>query len=232
MSLRAVAPALLAGVVAVILAVAASATPAGAPSASAPNVGASDGLTEWGRTHVDWDNLDEGDRVPLRALAPATIAAGPAMAVQKRALAGVDRVSIPALSAVIPIVESDGSIPSIEQVAWMRGTSVPGSRSGVAVLAGHLTTGPKGADAGPLWGAERLPRGSLITVTWRGKATTYRVTRVTKNARGDFPSRLFAHNTRPGQLGLITCTGPYRWNDKRGAPYLSRNAVIWATRVR
>ncbi|TGN64201.1 class F sortase [Nocardioides eburneiflavus] len=181
-------------------------------------------------------SLLEGDTLPLNAFPDPVVRAKPTHAVQEAAAekARVDYISIPSMRTVIPIVVSRvvggrAVVPAADQVGWLNTSARPGARHGVTVLAGHLTTGPKGADAGPLYGAENLAKGAEVKVVWKSRTTTYRVSGVSKHARNALPPRLFDPNGR-GRLALITCTGPYV-KGRDGQWWLSRNAVIWAEKV-
>lgn len=185
-----------------------------------------------------------GDRIPFTAFPAPIPVARPALHVQEVQAAAVAKkrkkkpsfVSIPAMKVAVPIVVSrvkkNGhvAVPDADQVGWVNASKKPGAKRGVTLLAGHLTTGPKGADAGPLYGAEHLDEGARIKVVFRAKKTIFKVTGVTKHKRGNLPSSVLDPNGE-SRLALTTCTGPYVVGED-GKLWLSRNAIIWAERVK
>lgn len=186
-------------------------------------------------TKVDWASVEVGDQVPLSAFdQPVAPLKAPA-AKQERRLSkkSASYVSIPSMRAVAPIevaaiVGGHMQIPDGGKVGWSNTSKRPGARHGVTVLAGHRDV-RKGANAGPLYGAENLAQGSAIKVVWRGKPIRYKVTKITKHPRYALPPQLLDPNG-PSRLAVITCTGPYELG-RDGEYWLSRNAVIWAKKV-
>jgi LPXTG-site transpeptidase (sortase) family protein len=218
-----------------------------APGTTSPSLSSPGGAPETGKqprtdvgpatTALDWDSLQEGDAVPLSAFPEPVVRPKPPAAVQEKRVAKSTRsyISIPSMRVVVPIEVSpvrNGQVvvPDGGRVGWVTTSKRPGSKRGVTVLAGHLTNGPRGADAGPLFGAERLKKGDAIKINWRGKVFRFHVTHVTKHGRHELPPQLFNPNGK-NRLGLTTCALPYRYNAARRAAYLSRNAIIWAERV-
>lgn len=180
--------------------------------------------------------LREGDTVPMTVFPAPTPRSRLPLPVQEHRVARqhTSYLTIPRLGATLPlspasVVEGHMQVPGGDVVGWLDVSAKPGSSRGVSVLAGHLTDGPQGADAGPLYGAEELAPGSRIRVTWEGKTTTYRVTHVTKHPRHDLPPELLDPNGAH-RLALTVCTGPYVMGAD-GRLWLSRNAVIWAEPV-
>lgn len=213
----------------------AACAPAGAPTNATDRPATTTVSAATTADQIDWASLKPGDTVPESAF-PAPVATDhPPVATQERRLADRDRIVIPAMRAAIEIVDApvvNGSVvvPGAHQVGWVTSSSKPGARRGVSVIAGHLTTGPRGANAGPLYGAENLHKGARIRVHWRGKKHVYRVNKVTKHPRYSLPPRLLSPNGK-NRVALITCTGPYVLG-KDGNYWLSRNAIIWAKRVK
>ncbi|MCW2713184.1 MAG: class sortase [Frankiales bacterium] len=141
------------------------------------------------------------------------------------------RLTIPALgvdTGLMPLdLAADGALevpPAGFPAGWYTGAPTPGEL-GPAVLAGHVDW--KGAP-GVFYDLRRLAGGELITVAREdGRAVVFRVTRVAKFAKDEFPSDLVYGDLDHAGLRLITCGGSF---DRQARSYVD-NLVVFAERV-
>ncbi|MDP9430490.1 MAG: class F sortase, partial [Actinomycetota bacterium] len=173
---------------------------------------------------------------PSVAAAPGTSAlpaevAGPAAASRHLSASDPVRVRIPALgvtSAVIRLgLERDGSMEvpfGAYPVGWYDGSPTPG-QLGPAVLAGHVDwEGERGA----LYGLRELRAGDTVVVDRAdGTVATFRIDRVEKHAKEDFPTEEVYGDLDHAGLRLITCGGAF---DEDSGDYRD-NVIVFANLV-
>lgn len=179
---------------------------------------------------VDVTAPREGDRVPLEAFPEPVVE--PTI-VRAARTTPRNRVLIPKIKAAAPIVTAPirnghAIVPAGHELGWVNTTRRPGAKKGTTLLAGHRDIF-YGAQAGPLWEVEKLRKGDVIKVVWKGKTRRYKVTRITRHPRNRLPAGIFKR-TGKHRLAITTCTGPYEY--RNGKWFLSRNAVVWAKPVR
>ncbi|MGY1601685.1 class F sortase [Geodermatophilus sp. SYSU D00815] len=141
------------------------------------------------------------------------------------------RVRIPGLgvsSAVVPLgLEADGSMelpPGAYPVGWYDRSPTPG-QLGPAVLVGHVDwNGARGA----FHGLRTLRPGDRIAVEREdGSTATFRVGRVERHPKDEFPTGEVYGDVGWSALRLITCGGSF---DERTGDY-SHNVVVFARLV-
>ena len=118
---------------------------------------------------------------------------------------------------------ADGSLqvpPSGFPAGWYTGGPTPGEL-GPAVIAGHID----GKGPGVFFNLHKLQAGQLVTVKRAdGTRPTFRISRVARYPKDQFPTALVYGNlTHPG-LRLITCGGSF--NSKTG--HYRDNTVVFA----
>jgi sortase (surface protein transpeptidase) len=162
--------------------------------------------------------------VPLAVVAPpipatATPSAPPAELVSSTVTAPQlpastpSRVQIPALGVTSRIMElglePDGSMevpPGAYPVGWYDGSPTPG-QLGPAVLAGHVDWE---GEPGAFYGLRELRPGDTVVVDRAdGTVATFRVDRVEKHAKNDFPTDEVYGDIDHAGLRLITCGGAF-----------------------
>ena len=139
------------------------------------------------------------------------------------------RVQIPALGVTSRIMElgleRDGSMevpPGAYPVGWYDGSPTPG-QLGPAVLAGHVDwNGERGA----FYGLRKLRSGDTVVVDRAdGTVATFRVDRVEKHPKDDFPTEEVYGDIDHAGLRLITCGGAF---DEDTGDYQS-NIIVFAS---
>ena len=123
-------------------------------------------------------------------------------------------------------LKSDGTMqvpPSGFPAGWFTGAPTPGEL-GPAIIAGHIDwNGP-----GVFYDLHHLKAGDRIVVTRKdGSAPVFRVTRVAKFPKTQFPTNLVYGNIDHPGLRLITCGGTF--NSQSG--HYEDNIVVFADLV-
>ena len=139
------------------------------------------------------------------------------------------RVQIPALGVTSKITElglrPDGSMQvpvGADPVGWYAGGPTPG-QIGAAVLAGHVDWG---GERGTFFGLRELRVGDRVVVDRAdGTAATFRVERVEKHPKGDFPTEEVYGEIDQAGLRLITCGGTF---DEDSGDYPD-NVIVFAS---
>jgi hypothetical protein len=123
-------------------------------------------------------------------------------------------------------LKSDGTMqvpPSGFPAGWFTGAPTPGEL-GPAIIAGHIDwNGP-----GVFYELHQLKAGDRIVVTRKdGSSPVFRVTRVAKFAKRQFPTNLVYGNIDHPGLRLITCGGTFN----RQSGHYEDNIVVFADLV-
>ncbi len=108
------------------------------------------------------------------------------------------------------------------EIGWYRWGPRPGSRTGSAVLAGHVDSREFGI--GPLAELDRLRPGDRIDVETEGGQQSYEVRQVVQISKRSVPLEQVFSRTGPATLRIVTCGGPY---DRSRGGYLD-NLVVTA----
>jgi len=123
-------------------------------------------------------------------------------------------------------LQSNGTLqvpPDAMTPGWFTGAPAPGEL-GPAIIAGHVRWNGR---AGIFADLERLRLEDRIIITRRnGTSAVFRVTRVSKFTKAQFPTDLVYGNIDHAGLRLITCDGL----DSSGRVYRD-NLVVFATLV-
>lgn len=200
---------------------------------------ASTSISAAGEDQVDWAALQPGDAVAYDAYVAAVGEPAepvrPSLGRQKASAKG-DRIVVPALGTALPLRRApvrDGVMQVPEGVTaagWLTTSVRPGAKRGVTVLATHRDTGGGGRGTkSPLWDAERLKTGTVISIRWRGEMTAYKVRRTTWHKADRLPNLL--DRTGSHRLMLITCGGDLVMG-RDGRLHWSKRAVIRAIATR
>ncbi len=147
------------------------------------------------------------------APAPSPASAIPASGVQQLPASTPVRIQIPALGVASRIMElgleRDGSMevpPGAYPVGWYDGSPTPG-QLGPAVLAGHVDWE---GEPGAFYGLRELLPGDTVTIDRAdGVVATFRVDRVEKHPKDDFPTEEVYGDINHAGLRLITCGGAF-----------------------
>ena len=161
---------------------------------------------------------------PAAAAAPAIPASGARQLPASKPV----RIQIPALGVTSRIMqlglERDGSMevpPGAYPVGWYDGSPTPG-QLGPAVLAGHVDWG---GERGAFYGIRELRPGDTVVVDRAdGTVATFRVDRVERRPKADFPAEEVYGDIDHAGLRLITCGGAF--NEDTG-DYLD-NVIVFA----
>jgi hypothetical protein len=141
------------------------------------------------------------------------------------------RVRIPALGVTSSVMDlglaADGSMelpPGAYPVGWYDRSPTPG-QLGPAVIVGHVDWGE---DRGAFYGLRAMRPGDLIAVDRAdGITATFRVGRVERHAKDDFPTGEVYGNVDWSALRLVTCGGRF---DKKTGDY-EDNIIVFARLV-
>ncbi|MGY1669077.1 class F sortase [Geodermatophilus sp. SYSU D00710] len=139
------------------------------------------------------------------------------------------RVQIPALGVTSRIMElglqRDGSMEvprGAYPVGWYDGSPTPGEL-GPAVLAGHVDWE---GEPGAFYGLRELRTGDTVVVDRTdGTVATFRVDRVEKHSKDDFPTDEVYGDIDHAGLRLITCGGAF---DEESGDYQD-NVIVFAS---
>jgi sortase (surface protein transpeptidase) len=125
-------------------------------------------------------------------------------------------------------LEDDGSLevpPEGFPAGWFTESPTPGEL-GPAIIAGHVDWG---GDPGVFYDLRQLVPGDEVTVSRQdGSTAVFRVTRVDRYPKDDFPTELVYGNIDHAGLRLITCGGSF---DAQARSYVD-NIVAFAELVR
>lgn len=157
---------------------------------------------------------------------------------QQELAAGPNRFTVPALNASVKVIRSDttdaGEMDNpggVRTIGWLATGMRPNADRGVTVFAGHRDTG--GGSRGvwsPLYDIGTLNSGELITVTWNGVTTRYRITHTEHTPKSaPLPDSIMA-TTGDHRLVYITCAGPLKMGPN-GQMAWSTRQLTWATEV-
>jgi len=141
------------------------------------------------------------------------------------------RVTIPVLGVTSSVIDlglaGDGSMelpPGAYPVGWYDRSPTPG-QIGPAVIVGHVDWGD---DHGAFYGLRAMRPGDLIMVDRAdGTTATFRVGRVERHAKDDFPTGEVYGDVGWSALRLITCGGRF---DKKTGDY-EDNIIVFARLV-
>jgi sortase (surface protein transpeptidase) len=141
------------------------------------------------------------------------------------------RLQIPALGVTSSVTEvglgRDGSLEvpdGARPVGWYDGSVTPG-QPGPAVLVGHVDWG---GERGAFYGLRELHPGDAVVVDRAdGTAATFRVDRVERHDKDDFPSATVYGQIDHAGLRLVTCGGSF----DEGAGEYRDNVVVFASLV-
>jgi len=124
-------------------------------------------------------------------------------------------------------LEDDGSLevpPEGFPAGWFTEAPTPGEL-GPAIIAGHVDWG---GDPGVFYDLRQLVPGDEVTVSRQdGSTAVFRVTRVDRYPKDDFPTELVYGNIDHAGLRLITCGGSF---DAQARSYVD-NIVAFAELV-
>ena len=142
-----------------------------------------------------------------------------------------DRLVVAAIGVDTELVdlglEPDGTLevpPGAFPAGWYSGSPVPGER-GPAILAGHVDWG--GEPGVFLRLHELVPGDTIDTIRSDGVTAVFRVTRVDRYAKAEFPTAAVYGNIDHPGLRLITCGGEF---DTAARSYRD-NTVVFADLV-
>ena len=159
-----------------------------------------------------------GDPVPGEGTAQASGAAPPKQ---------IEIPSIGVSAAVIPLgLNRDGTLAaprSYHQAGWYQAGPEPGEQ-GPAVVVGHVDSeqGP-----GVFYRLRQLHRGDTIRIDREdGSAVEFRVDRLERRHKKDFPTESVYGRTNAPVLRLVTCSGDF---DVRSGHYTD-NMIVYASR--
>lgn len=167
---------------------------------------------------------------PFRATTPDVDAAQPAGAATMVAAAPV-RLQIPSIGVESKLMDlglqADGSLevpPNGFPAGWYTGAPTPGE-PGPAIIAGHVDWG---GQAGVFFDLRDLVSGDAIAITREdGSTADFRVVRVERYAKDEFPTQAVYGDLDHAGLRLITCGGDF---DQRMRSY-NDNLVVYAELV-
>lgn len=188
---------------------------------------------------VDLTSLQPGDTISMAQYAAVAGAPEPLprAEVARLARSAGNRINVPSLGAGLPLVRSSVrggqmQVPGgVKAAGWLTSSVRPGAARGTTVIATHRDTGGGGRGTrSPLYDAERLRKGQVITVRQAGNTTRYMVQRVTWHSKDRLPVSIMSQ-TGPHRLALITCGGKLVVGMNRLLQW-SKRAVVWATAVR
>ena len=141
------------------------------------------------------------------------------------------RIEIPAIGVDAPVValglEPDGTLATPTRwgdTGWYKPGPEPGER-GAAVIAGHVdsTSGPA-----VFFRLRDVRPGDRIAIRRRdGSVVRFRVQRVERWPKSDFPTRRVYGPSRGAALRLVTCAG----NFDRSTGHYVDNTIVYASRV-
>ncbi len=140
-------------------------------------------------------------------------------------------MTIPVLGVTSSVVDlglqPDGSMelpPGAYPVGWYDRSPTPGQR-GPAVIVGHVDWGD---DRGAFYGLRAMRPGDRIDVERAdGTTATFRVGRVERHAKDDFPTSEVYGDVEWSALRLITCGGRF---DEEAGDY-EDNVIVFARLV-
>ncbi|HJQ07763.1 MAG TPA: class F sortase [Nocardioides sp.] len=185
--------------------------------------------TGWTAAGLVAESTTVGPRAPRVPPHPQVDTGGSRPAVRgQRAMGPGAAVRIPGGSADVPLSpigfrDAVLTPPSVDVAGWWSGGAHPDALVGTTVLAGHVSD-----DRGRLGPFARLRRtrvGAVVTTTWAGVETRWRVTTVRSYDRRDLARSLFAQDV-VRRLVLITCTD--RVDGPGGSFHYRRNLVVTA----
>jgi LPXTG-site transpeptidase (sortase) family protein len=141
------------------------------------------------------------------------------------------RIEIPAIGVSAPVIalglNRDGTMQTPRawgDAGWYKPGPEPGER-GPAVVAGHVdsTTGPA-----VFYRLRQLRPGNVIRIA-RGDGSTvgFRVKRIERWPKSDFPTSRVYGPTRGAVLRLVTCSG----NFDRSTGHYVDNTIVYASRI-
>ncbi len=163
--------------------------------------------------------------------APTTSAAAPIVSGPENAVLRPDRLVVAAIGVDTELVdlglEPDGTLevpPGAFPAGWYSGSPVPG-QPGPAILAGHVDWG--GEPGVFLRLHELVPGDTIDTIRSDGVTAVFRVTRVDRYAKAEFPTAAVYGNIDHPGLRLITCGGEF---DTAARSYRD-NTVVFADLV-
>ncbi|MBM4535859.1 class F sortase [Rhodococcus hoagii] len=163
--------------------------------------------------------------------APTTSAAAPIVSGPENAVLRPDRLVVAAIGVDTELIdlglEPDGTLevpPGAFPAGWYSGSPVPGER-GPAILAGHVDWG--GEPGVFLRLHELVPGDTIDTIRSDGVTAVFRVTRVDRYAKAEFPTAAVYGNIDHPGLRLITCGGEF---DTAARSYRD-NTVVFADLV-
>jgi LPXTG-site transpeptidase (sortase) family protein len=141
------------------------------------------------------------------------------------------RISIPAIGVDAPVIAlgltPDGTLQTPRQwgdAGWYEPGPEPGEQ-GAAVIAGHVdsTTGPA-----VFYRLRALRSGDLIGIHRAdGSVIRFRVRRLERWPKSEFPTRRVYGHTHGAVLRLITCSGGFN----RSTRHYLDNTIVYASRV-
>jgi LPXTG-site transpeptidase (sortase) family protein len=141
------------------------------------------------------------------------------------------RISIPAIGVDAPVIalglNADGTLQTPRQwgdTGWYKPGPEPGER-GAAVIAGHVdsTTGPA-----VFYRLRAVRAGDEISIRrGDGSVVRFRVQRVERWPKSDFPTRRVYGPTHGAVLRLVTCAG----NFNRSTGHYVDNTIVYASRI-
>lgn len=137
---------------------------------------------------------------------------------------GIQMPTVDIAADTVPVgTENDGSleVPDDPQVSgWWSGGAAPGE-PGATVIVGHVDSreGP-----GAFFRLGDLTAGELVTVDRAdGTSVDFRVDRIERHPKDDFPTAAVYDHTREPTLRLITCSGEF---DPRARSY-EENTIVF-----
>lgn len=141
------------------------------------------------------------------------------------------RLQIPSIGVDTELMDlglqADGSLevpPNGFPAGWFTGAPTPGEL-GPAIIAGHVDWG---GQAGVFFDLRDLASGDAIAITREdGSTADFRVTRVERHAKDEFPTEAVYGDLDHAGLRLITCGGDF---DPRMRSY-NDNLVVFAELV-
>jgi sortase family protein len=173
----------------------------------------------------------ELNQPPLSLPAPGAPAPAGGSTVAPLARSEPVRIEIPILGVKSDLMDlglnRDGTMetpPEAYPAGWYTGAPTPGEL-GPAIIAGHVNWA---GDAGVFAKLHELEPGDQVAVVRRGGATVlFRVDRVDRYPKDQFPSEAVYGNIPYSGLRLITCGGDF---DRAAHSYLD-NIVVYASMV-
>jgi LPXTG-site transpeptidase (sortase) family protein len=148
-----------------------------------------------------------------------------------RRAAAPHRIWIPAIGVSAPVISlglnRDGTMQTPRawgSTGWYKPGPEPGER-GAAVITGHVdsTTGPA-----VFYRLRAVRRGDVIRIRRSDRSVVrFRVQRVERWAKSEFPTRRVYGRTRGAVLRIVTCSG----NFDRSTGHYVDNTIVYASRV-